>query len=159
MIVDCTELVPDRLWVGGLIRPDQIGVLKQMGITTVLSLQSDSDLSGYGLSVKKLVKAYESADLEFRRIPTDDFSQQALAENLPKIISELESALQPRWARVYLHCSAGVNRAPTAAAAFLVRSRGVSAQEAFDLVCSRRHCNPYLKVIEQYAASLRTTSP
>jgi protein-tyrosine phosphatase len=157
MIIDCCEILPDKLWIGRFIRPEDVRFLQQMGVTTVLSLQSDKDLEAFSIRIKKLFKAYDEAGVEMHRIATPDFDQNALMANLDRCVAELEAVLTPRWAKVYLHCTAGINRGPTVAAAFLIRSRGLSAQEAYEFVTSRRHCSPYLAVLEKYAASLNAS--
>lgn len=155
MILDCNEIIPDRLWVGVFVQPEDVKILRQMGITTVINLQSDKEFTHHNVSVKKLLKAYGLADIELCRIPIPDFNQQALAEKIPNGVAEIEAALTPRWARVYMHCTAGINRGPTLAAAYLVKVRGLSAQEAYDYIVARRHCGPYLSLLEQYEAALR----
>jgi protein-tyrosine phosphatase len=159
MILDCDEIIQGRLWVGSLVRPEEVKFLKQMDITAILSLQSDRDLENYGIPQEKLLKAYALAEIEVRRIPTQDFDEQALAANLPQAVEELEAALAPPWARVYVHCTAGINRSPTLAAAYLIKIRGLSAQEAYDYVIARRHCGPYLATLEEYEASLKSAHP
>ncbi len=155
MLIDCNEMIPDRLWVGGVVHPEDVKLLVQMGITDVVSLQSDEDLSKCGVSIKKLLKAYDSAKIFLRRVATPDFNKDAISENLARCVTELEVALEPRWSRVYLHCTAGINRSPTVAAAYLMRARRMSPQEAFDYVSDRRHCSPYLTVLEKYSDSLQ----
>jgi len=155
MILDCSEIVPEKLWVGAFVQLDDVPLLRQMGVTTVVSLQSDKDAATCGVPVKKLLNAYSKAEIELRRVATPDFDHGALAANLDQSVAEIEAALAPRWAKVYLHCTAGINRAPTAAAAFLVRARGCSAQEAYEFVRARRHCSPYLEVLQNYEMSLK----
>lgn len=158
MLMDCNEIIPDRLWVGCMIRPEDVRLLIQMGITHIVSLQSDEDLSNYGISLKKLLKACAEARMELRRVPTYDFNKDAMSKNLAQSVAELESALEPRWARVYLHCTAGVNRSPTVAAAYLMRSRNMAAREAYDYVSARRHCSPELAILEEYSESVKASS-
>jgi protein-tyrosine phosphatase len=155
MILDCNEIIPGRLWIGSRVRAGDVKLLKQMGITTVVNLQTDADLSDSGISFKKLLKAYSEAEIEIRRVPVIDFDSRDLAERLPLCVSEVEAVLTPRWTRVYLHCTAGVNRSPTTAAAYLIRSQGMTALEAYDSVRDRRYCDPDLDVLERYASSLR----
>ncbi len=155
MFLDCNEVIPNRLWVGGCVRPEDVRLLRQMEITSVVNLQSDRDFSVYGINIKKLLKAFSQADIELRRIPTPDFDKQALSDNLPQAVEELEKALAPRWARVYVHCSAGINRGPTLAAAYLIKREAMSAQEAYDFLVSRRDCNPYLEVLKRYEAFIQ----
>jgi protein-tyrosine phosphatase len=154
MILDCSEVLPDRLWVGTYVRPEDVMLLRQMGVTTVVNLQSDQDIDTCKIRIKKLLKAYDQVEIEHRRVATPDFDQNALAANLELSIAELEAALVPRWTKVYLHCTAGINRGPTVAAAFLMRSRGYSAQKAYEYITARRHCSPYFAVLEEYESSL-----
>jgi protein-tyrosine phosphatase len=159
MILDCNEIIPDRLWVGSYIRPEDVRFLRQLEITSILSLQSDRDLAVYNINLKKLLKAYALADIELRRIPTPDFDKQALAINIPQAVGELENALAPRWGRAYVHCSAGINRGPTLAAAYLLKIKGMSAQEAYDYIVARRDCSPYLEVLQEYETTLHRDRP
>jgi protein-tyrosine phosphatase len=155
MSLDCNEVVPGRLWVGGFIQPEEASILKQMGITTIFSLQSDQDLLNYNISQEKLLKACAQAEIVLHRIPITDFDKQSLAANLPQAVAELEKALSSPGAKVYVHCTAGVNRGPTLAAAYVIRILGLPAREAYSYVVSRRYCNPYLAVLEEYELYLR----
>ena len=158
MFLDCNEVIAERLWVGRYVRVNEVRQLKLMGITTVISLQSDEDLVAYGIPEKKILNAYAQAGIMLRRTGVRDFDQEAMAQNLPQCVAELETALAPRSARVYLHCTAGINRAPTVAAAYLMKSQGMTAQGAHNLLTSRRNCSPYLGVLENYAAALNSKS-
>jgi protein-tyrosine phosphatase len=154
MILDCNEIIPDRLWVGSYVRPEDVSILRQMRITSILSLQSNKDLFVYGINLQKLLQAFAMVNIELRRIPTPDFDKQALSVNLPQAVEELEKALAPQWGRAYVHCSAGINRGPTLAAAYLIKVNGMSAQESYDYLVSRRDCNPYLEILKEYEFSL-----
>jgi protein-tyrosine phosphatase len=154
MLFDYNQIIPGRLWVGTSIVPGDAKQLRRMGITIVVSLQSDHDLEERHISLKKLVKALSDANIDLSRVPVRDFSKRDLALRLPKCVAEVEAALAPGWAKVYLHCTAGINRSPTVAAAYLVKSRGMSAREACEYVAAKRDCSPYLDVLEQYKASL-----
>jgi protein-tyrosine phosphatase len=155
MILDCNTVLHDRLWIGRFVRPRDVKLLRQMGVTTVISLQSDEDLVVYNVHVDKLLEAYNQAGIELRRVAIPDFDEEAMAAGLEQSVTEVEAALAPSWAKVYLHCTAGINRAPTVAAAYLIRARRLSAQEAYEFIIFRRHCTPYLAVLEQYEASLK----
>jgi protein-tyrosine phosphatase len=52
--------------------------------------------------------------------------------------------------RVYLHCNAGLNRAPTLAIAYLRAHGGMSLNEALAHVKRRRSCGPFMTVLEDY---------
>lgn len=154
MLLDCDEVLPKRLWIGVYLRPKDVEALSQRGITSVISLQSDEDLNSFGLSADALSRAFGNAGIGYRRVPTPDFNRVALARNLADAVAAVDSALQQAEACVYLHCTAGVNRAPTVAAAYLIRALGKSALEAYEHVTARRKCSPYLSILEEYAVSL-----
>lgn len=154
MGLDCSEIISNRLWVGRFIEPQHVDVLKHMEITMVLSLQSDMDLSMWGISARQMNLAYDRAGITSRRVPVPDFSPELLAAHLSECVDEIRVALSNERARIYLHCTAGINRAPTAAAAYLMRWRGLSADEAYGYLMSRRDCRPYLEVLKQYERTL-----
>ncbi len=158
MIFDCNEVISERLWVGRYVEPENVRHLTQLGITTVVSLQSDEDLRGNRIRIKKMQKAYLDAGIELIRSSTPDFDVESLLLDLPRCVEALEAAMAPRGSRVYLHCTAGMNRSPTVAAAFLMRANGFHAKEAYQYVKARRHCMPYLHVLERYETSVRDVS-
>ena len=154
MLFDHNQVIEGRLWVGTFIRPEDARQRRRMGITDVVSLQSERDLEERRISIRKLIRALSEANVDLHRVPIRDFSREDLARKLPACVAAVEAALAPGWAKVYLHCTAGINRGPTVAAAYLIKSRGMSAREAHDYVVSRRECDPYLDVLERYASQL-----
>ena len=155
MKLDCSEIIPGKLWIGPYLQTQDAGELRRAGITVVISLQSDEDLGAYGISILMLANALQAEGIRLARVPIQDFSKEALERKLPEAVLELLSALESPGARVYLHCTAGINRAPTTAAAYLIFSRRVAAREAWAFLTAKRHCSPYLDVLERYADSLR----
>ena len=156
-MLDCDEIVPERLWVGAYPQTGDMRDFRRMAISTVVSLQDQRDMASLGISLKKMSGAYLQAGIEFRQVEVRDFDKTDLLEKLSRCVEELEAALAPRSARVYLHCTAGLNRAPTAAAAYLMRAQKMSARQAYDYIVARRYCRPHLDVLEKYAASLTTS--
>jgi len=154
MIFDWNEILQDRLWVGSFVRPEDVRLLEQMKISTVLSLQSDQDIASYSIPTDRLLKAYASAKIQYRRVAIPDFDTQALSAMLASAVEELETALEPSEARVYVHCTAGINRSPTLAAAYLIKHKHLSAREAYEYLMNQRQCSPYLVVLQEYAESL-----
>lgn len=48
-----------------------------------------------------------------------DFDPDSLRSQLPKAVSALEWAISQRKGRVYIHCTAGLGRAPAVAIAYM----------------------------------------
>jgi len=150
MSLDCDEIIPGRLWVGAYVRPQDVQELREMGVTTVVNLQSTDDYAYWGISETEVNRAFAASGIELRRAPVQDFNKEAMEERLPHCVAEVERALASEDACVYLHCTAGVNRSPTVAAALLMCEQGMTAREAFDFVNARRRCSPYLEVLERF---------
>jgi protein-tyrosine phosphatase len=115
--------------------------------TAVVSLQDDADLMSKGLTLKKLERAYERHGLVFHRVPVPDGGAQVLAARLDQIVALL-GQLTAYGHRVYLHCNAGMNRAPTVATAYVHVVHGWSLSAARDFVKDRRYCVPYMQLLE-----------
>jgi protein-tyrosine phosphatase len=158
IVLEYSEIIPGRLWIGAYVCEDEVPELKQIGITTVFNMQTDEDLRHYGISPDGLARAYSSAGIEFQRQPTPDFDREALARNLPEAVARIETALADPGIRLYLHCTAGAIRSATTAAGYLIRSRGISAYEACAFLTSRRNCNPTLDILESYEIALSSAS-
>jgi protein-tyrosine phosphatase len=154
VLFDYNEIMPGRLWVGSLLCPQDAKQLRRMGITMVISLQSDQDLKSRGINLKKLVQSLEEFDVDMVRLPIQDFSEEAVAGQLSDTVAKLEAALAPGWSKIYLHCTAGINRSPTVAAAYLMKSLGWTALQAYDYIVEKRECQPYLAVLEKYGEKL-----
>jgi protein-tyrosine phosphatase len=155
MALDCSEVIPGRLWIGGFVRNEDVPRLAQMGITDVICLQSDEDLLNCGLSPRKLLKHYTAAGIRMTRNPVEDFNKAVLADRLPECVATLENALASGQSRVYMHCTAGINRSATVAAAYLIKSGQMSAGDAFRFLAACRRCSPYLSLLEAYESSIR----
>ncbi|HUI27271.1 MAG TPA: dual specificity protein phosphatase family protein [Candidatus Kryptonia bacterium] len=150
---DVSLIVPGLL-VGEYPTPDDAEWLRRThGVTAVVSLQDDADIASKGLRVEQLANAYQQHGLRFHRLPVTDCDIEMLALRLDAIVALLDELLTEGGC-VYLHCNAGMNRAPTAAIAYLHRHHDLSLAAARDFVKQRRHCVPYMSVLEaRYPAS------
>jgi protein-tyrosine phosphatase len=145
-----SHVLDDALLVGEYPTPDDAVWLRdQHGVGTVLSLQDDADLASKNLVLADLVRAYADAGLVFHHVPVVDGDAEHLAVCLAEILAVIDAALAS-GDRVYVHCNAGFNRAPTVAIAFLRAHRGLSHDEAWAHVKQRRACAPYRRALALY---------
>jgi protein-tyrosine phosphatase len=129
--------------------------LKQMKITAVLSLQSDNDFVTHRINWKKLQSAYQYNDISVHRFPIIDFDERDLGDKLAVPIKALQSLLAVSH-RVYVHCNAGVCRAPATVLGFLCHARGMTLEQGLDYIRQNRpQANPYksavLRALQQLA--------
>jgi protein-tyrosine phosphatase len=139
--------VVDALAVGEYPTPEDAPWLRDhRRIDTIVSLQDDVDLDRKGLGVDALERAYAGAGIRFHRIQVPDGDGEALRRRLDEAVALVQDAIAA-GGRVYLHCNAGQNRAPTVAIAYLHVHQGYTLDAARDLVKSRRPCVPYMRVL------------
>ena len=127
-----------------------MALAQQHGITGLLSLQSDDDLARRGLSWSMLWQFYLRAGITPVRIPIIDMDKRDLGRHLDTAVSALASAVSSGQ-RVFVHCTAGLNRSPTVIIAYLVAHRDMTLEDASAWVTTRHECVPYPDVLEQWA--------
>jgi protein-tyrosine phosphatase len=139
--------VLDALAIGEYPTPaDAVWLRRVAGISTVLSLQDDIDLDRKGLSIESLEAAYAAVGLRFARHPIPDGDGDALRARIDAVVGSLAELLDA-GERVYLHCNAGLNRAPTIAIAYIHVARGISLEAACAAIKARRPCVPYMRTL------------
>ena len=140
-------ILPDLL-VGEYPRVEDLVWLRDHhGVTAVLSLQDDADLASKRLRAADIERACAELALGLHRLPVPDGDPEALALRLPAIVDRLHELLAA-GGRVYLHCNAGYNRAPTVAIAYLHVHHGLPLDAACDEVKRRRSCVPYVSALQ-----------
>lgn len=145
---EVVEILPSLL-LGEYPRVEDLPWLKRdLGVSAVVSLQDDDDLANKGLSLELLGDEYRSLGVDFRRRPVADGDAKAMDEALLPLVEEVHALLEAGH-RVFLHCNAGYNRAPTVAIAYLCRYRGARLQEAAALVKQRRACVPFTTILSK----------
>ncbi len=146
-MTDLDEILPNLL-VGACPRSvDDIDWLhRKYGVTAVLNLQTEEDFAYWGIDWPCLVEAYRRRRMEFRRVPVRDFDREHLRERLPECVRVLDHLIRAGH-KVYVHCSAGMNRSPSSVIAYLHWCRGLSFDEALEHVLTRRACDPYVDAI------------
>jgi protein-tyrosine phosphatase len=139
--------VLDHLAVGEYPTPEDAAWLRHTpAISAVVCLQDDVDLDRKGLSLPALRRAYDAHGIGFHRIAVPDGDAEQLRLRLDDTVA-LVADLLARGERVYLHCNAGLNRAPTVAVAYLHVHRGHALDAACRLVKARRPCVPYMRML------------
>lgn len=148
MSIDFNKVLPE-LYIGTVPRTIQdVDRLKsECGITAVLNLQTDEDMIVYRLDWPSIEQYYRACQIEIWRLPVRDFDLEALTEKLPECAATLAKMIRAGH-RVYLHCTAGINRSPTVAVAYLHRYLGYDLDRAFKMVRECRTCDPYLAALQ-----------
>ena len=92
--------VESHLFVGNTPQSEvDVARLKQLGVSAVLSLQSDQDFKAYRINWKKLLAAYQRHDIVVQRFPVIDFNERDLGNK----VAEAAQALHQLWPASELH--------------------------------------------------------
>jgi atypical dual specificity phosphatase len=128
--------------------------LKQMKISAVLSLQSDADFKSHRIDWQKLQSAYQYSDIVVQRFPVVDFDELDLGNKLADPVIALHSLLEVGH-RVYVHCNAGVCRAPATVLGYLCHYRGMEIDAGLEYIRSQRpQAHPYISAVQKALTKL-----
>ncbi len=112
-------------------------------VSALLSLQSDECRAALGIDYELLVEHAERRGLLLLNAPMRDFDAEDQRKRLPRAISKL-GALLADGHRTYLHCTAGINRAPLVALGYLTFVKGMAVPDAMALIQrGRPEAQPY----------------
>jgi len=135
-----------HLYIGASVQPADIPRLHVAGITAILSLQQ-LGIDVPHAAAERMRRACEP-HIRFHNVAIHDYDPAAIITAMPETLATLD-ALIGDGRVVYLHCSEGINRAPSVALAYLVRHERMDVDAALADV---RRCDPgakpYLAVID-----------
>jgi len=143
--------ITDQIGVGGGIwNADNMARVAEAGITHIIDMQIEFDDT-------QLAKPY---GIEVLWNPTDDDFEPKPAELFRRGVDFAKRALKIPGAKLFIHCAAGVHRAPMMALAVL-RSRGWDLQDARHLIEDKRpvadFAEVYVESVEDFFAGESTT--
>lgn len=138
--MDITWLT-DRIAVGGGIwTTDNMAKVAQAGITHIIDMQIEFDDRPLGMA----------HGIEVLWNPTDDDFEPKPAALFERGVDFAQAALERNDAKLFIHCAAGVHRAPMMALAVL-GSMGWRLEKAMELIEGRR---PVADFAEVYVRSV-----
>jgi protein-tyrosine phosphatase len=140
------QILP-RLFIGSHPRTiDDIERLRrEAGVTAVLNIHTDDDMRSVNLNFPPLEAHYKACSIVLRRTPMVE-EQVELRAKLYNSIQAL-SLLLAEGHTVYLHCTAGIGRAPTVAIGYLHTCLGWSLDDAVNHVKLARQCAPHVEAL------------
>jgi protein-tyrosine phosphatase len=144
--------VTDRIAVGGGIwTDDKMQEVVRAGVTHIIDMQIEFDDTSIA----------EPYGVEVLWNPTDDDFQSKPADIFRRGVEFALAALEEPEAKLFIHCAAGVHRAPMMTLAIL-RVLGWNKPDAMRLITDKRYVADlapvYVDSVERFIASYQTTS-
>ncbi|KAK9839734.1 hypothetical protein WJX84_005267 [Apatococcus fuscideae] len=122
--------------------PDDIQRLRQnVGIGTVVNLQQDKDFAYWNVDHGAHQHRASEIGLNIIRCPAQDFDPDSLRAIIPSAVRSVQQALG-RGEKVYVHCTAGLGRAPGVCIAHIFWFQEKTLDEAYNHLTSIRPCGP-----------------
>ena len=121
--------VTEQLYVGPQFKDSGKRMLEAQGIKACVNMRIEKDDAEFGLALER-----------YLHLPTIDDSAPSF-EHLDQGVAFIREIIQS-GGKVYIHCGAGVGRAPSMAAAYLM-AEGRSLEEALALI---RKVRPFIKI-------------
>jgi hypothetical protein len=143
--MDYDQILPE-IYVGSCpASTEDIDTLRlKLGVSAVMNLQTDTDLAQLECPWRTLQSYYRRSKIELRRVPIDDFDH--LRKKLPDAVQVLNELLRADHI-VYLHCTAGTERSPSVAAAYMHWIQQYELEKAVRYVVSCHRCTPDVEAI------------
>lgn len=105
--------------------------------SALLSVQHDECLEKLGIDYAAYVRHGRRLGLTMERQPPRDFDPADQRRGLPAAVCGLHGLLR-QGHRVYVHCTAGINRSPRVVLAYLTLGEGIGLEAAMTLLVRAR---------------------
>jgi protein-tyrosine phosphatase len=99
------------------------------GATAVFNVQTDEDFVHRGIKWPILAARYADRNILVVRFPIRDFDPSSLCDRIHDAAHQVHNLIE-QGHTVYIHCTAGMGRAPAVAVAYLCWVRGYSLEDA-----------------------------
>jgi hypothetical protein len=143
------DLITDGIFVGTCPASTvDVQRLKQAGITAILNMQTDRDFNVNGINWPMLEKNYHQSGISSYRYPIIDFDDDdmlSLIGGAAKLLDEITK----NHPRIYVHCTAGQQRSPSAVITWLAWQKNHALENAINIVMKARKCDPPLHVLRK----------
>ncbi|XP_057476617.1 phosphoglucan phosphatase DSP4, amyloplastic-like [Actinidia eriantha] len=148
---------PDLIVGSCLQTPEDVDKLRKTGVKTIFCLQQDPDLEYFGVNINSIREYADTCDdIQHLRAEIRDFDAFDLRMKLPAVVSKLHKAINQNGGVTYIHCTAGLGRAPTVALTYMFWIQGYKLSEANSLLLRKRSCFPKLDAIKSSTADILT---
>jgi len=131
-----------------LQQPSDVETLKKEGVGIVFCLQEDKDMAHFSLDIAPIQQRAGELGIAHIRHPIRDFDPLSLRQHLPDAVRRLAAEMAKRPTEVaYIHCTAGLGRAPGVALAYMFWVKGLCLDDAYAQLFELRRCHPQLGMI------------
>lgn len=137
---------------------DDIAHLKRLNVTALISLQSNAELIARDIDLTEMRDWYSDNSIVMHHYPINDFDEIDLGEKIGQPINALNQLLKNKQ-KVYVHCNAGICRAPAVVLGYLCHHEGMSFGEALrQIQIARPIASPFRSAVKKALIDLADES-
>eukprot|EP00245_Coleochaete_scutata_P013508 TRINITY_DN551_c0_g1_i1.p1 TRINITY_DN551_c0_g1~~TRINITY_DN551_c0_g1_i1.p1 ORF type:complete len:442 (+),score=63.69 TRINITY_DN551_c0_g1_i1:94-1419(+) len=119
-------------------------LIDEAGVTAIINLQSDLCFEALEIPYDSIRLRAMERGVRLERVPVRDFDHGDQALMLPEAVRTL-NLLRALGHKVYVHCTAGINRATLTVVGYLTFVQGMNLDEAVTVVrTARKVAHPYI---------------
>ncbi|KAG1676087.1 hypothetical protein FOA52_014953 [Chlamydomonas sp. UWO 241] len=126
---------------------DDVSALHAEGVSHIISLQTDADLDHWKVSLHDLRHRCSELGVTHIRRMARDFDPNSLRKTLPSAVCSVHHALKEGRGRVYVHCTAGLGRAPAVCIAHMYWFGTGGLDASYKALTDVRPCGPKREAI------------
>ncbi|XP_031502469.1 phosphoglucan phosphatase DSP4, amyloplastic isoform X2 [Nymphaea colorata] len=146
---------PDLIVGSCLQTPADVDKLRSVGVKTIFCLQQNPDLEYFRVDINAIQQySKELNGIHHYRAEIRDFDAFDLRMRLPAVVSKLSKIVDINGGVTYIHCTAGLGRAPAVALTYMYWVLGYQLDDAHKLLQSKRPCFPKLDAIRSATADI-----
>uniref|UniRef100_A0A7S1T9U4 Uncharacterized protein n=1 Tax=Compsopogon caeruleus TaxID=31354 RepID=A0A7S1T9U4_9RHOD len=128
---------------------EDVDIMAQADVRAVVNVQTDGDFEKRKIDWAAISRAYEEHDIWVGRIQIIDFDGEDLQRHLKRAVEELHHFIC-HGRKTYVHCTAGMGRAPAVVVGYAVKYRGMDADAALAYIKQyRKVAAPNMSAIHQ----------
>ncbi len=136
----------DGLYVGPCPQSDEdVRQLKSSGVTALMNLQTDDDFVRWSIKWPPVEEACIKEGIKTFRYPIFDFDLVDLMQRLGGAVKLLVELIEDHTAD--LHCTAGINRSPTVAIAYIMHTQNKDHKTALSEFKEIHNSEPYARAL------------
>lgn len=117
---------------------DDINKMAQAGVSGVFNVQTEIDHAHRGIDWDRMLSYYSNWGISAVHFPIHDFNEENLISRLYPAACKLNEMINEEGRDVYVHCTAGMGRAPASVLVYLCLFRGMEPEQARVFVKSFR---------------------
>lgn len=116
-----------KIWIGPYPQTEEdTQAMADQGITGVFNVQTEIDINHRGVNWPRMLEFYKLRGITAVHFPIHDFNEQHLTERLFDASKTLNDMINNKGLNVYVHCTAGMGRAPASVLVYLILFKKVS---------------------------------